>query len=367
MGRRVKGSGSIYFRESTKTYVGEITVHGQARSHSAKRKADVDACLRAEAEKVAPTQYTVRTAAEAWMAQHVSGLRESTAKNYRQMLDLYVLPHLGDMKPEDVGRSDIRRMVAEMTGKSANTIRLARAVVHALYEWLIDDEVLEVNPCTRVSIPKQNRPKRRALTPAEVNRFLTAMEGTRWYHAVRFILATGLRRGELLALRWTDIRDGWLHVERSVSQAGVELPPKTITGIRRIKLGETAKGILQEQRTQLAKERIASEYIFPGDHGRAVRPNVLTVVASDRAKAYHVHASLHELRHTFATYALAGNAIDVKTLQTMLGHATAAMTLDTYSDMVPTNLEKAAGSVDDFAKSLTKKRSIVVPFTKAAR
>lgn len=364
MGRRVKGTGTIYRRKGAKDWTGSITLHGVTRTWSDPSKAKVDAWLRSECEKVAPTAYTVRSAADAWMQAHVSNLRDLTVKNYRQTLENHVLPILGDMKPEDVGRADIKRMVAAMSGKSANTIKLARAVVHAMFEWLIDNETLEANPCTRIAVPKSTRPKKRALTPAEVNRFLGAMRGSRWQHAVRFILATGLRRGELLALRWSDIKDGWLHVERSLSPSGVELPPKTITGIRRIKLGETAKGILKDQREQLAKERIASEYIFPGEHGKPIRPNVLTVVVNERAKEYHVHASLHELRHTFATYALAGNAIDVKTLQTMLGHATAAMTLDTYSDMVPANLERAADAVDDFAKTLTSERSILIPLKK---
>lgn len=368
MERRTKGTGSIYRRKGSKDYTGEITVHGERRTWSSPSRAKVEAWIAAEKAKAAPTEYTVASAAEAWMAEHISPrCRDVTTRNYRHVLDKYVLPVLGDMKAEDVTRGDVKRMIRALaaSGKAANTMRLARALVHSLYEWLVDEEKVAANPCTRIPVPKTTREKRRALTQAEVNRLLAAMKGTRWLHAVRFILATGLRRGELLALQWSDIRDGWLYVERAISQYGVELTPKTATSIRRIKLGEVARGILQDQRNQLAAERIASEYIFPGEHGRPVLPNVLTVVVSKQADRHNIHATLHELRHTFATYALASNAIDLKTLQTMLGHATAAMTLDTYADMVPRNLEKAAEAVDDFAKALTSERSIVIPLRKS--
>jgi len=359
---RAKGTGSVYQTPDGKWHA-KATIHGEARYRTTTSRKAADAWIKAEQAKMLPTSYTVRSASDKWMTEHVEPqCRRSTIIHYRQMLDRHLLPALGDRNVEDVRRGDVQAVVSAMAGRklSQSTMASAKRALHGVYEFLIGLDIVAVNPCAHVKVPAVPAKQRRALNPEQVRVLLDSLETCRWQNAVRFLLVTGLRRGELIGLKWSDIRDGWISIDRSVAPGGEVVPPKTKAGGRRFKLSDAALSVLEDQRDQLRIERIDSQLVFPAQSGASVSPMSLTTIIRDHAAAAGLSMTMHELRHTFATQALAGG-LDIKALQAILGHATAAMTLDTYGHIVDGKLEEAAAAVDGFAvRLLNPPRSKVV-------
>ena len=156
-------------------------------------------------------------------------------------------------------------------------------------------------------------------------------------------LATGLRRGELLGLKWEDLdlEQGTLRVQRQVSRINgevVEAPLKTKNSYRTISLGTDAVGILKEQRKKCG----SSEYVFPSPTGGPISPDsVIQMLHRVLKRAGLPKVRFHDLRHTFATVALQ-NGVDIKTVSGMLGHYSVGFTLDTYAHVTTQAQREAA-------------------------
>ena len=156
-------------------------------------------------------------------------------------------------------------------------------------------------------------------------------------------LATGLRRGELLGLKWEDLdlEQCTLRVQRQVSRINgevVEAPLKTKNSYRTISLGTDAVGILKEQRKKCG----SSEYVFPSPTGGPISPDsVIQMLHRVLKRAGLPKVRFHDLRHTFATVALQ-NGVDIKTVSGMLGHYSAGFTLDTYAHVTTQAQREAA-------------------------
>ena len=161
-------------------------------------------------------------------------------------------------------------------------------------------------------------------------------------------LATGLRRGELLGLKWEDIdfTAQMLRVRRQVGRVNGEVreaPLKTKNAYRTISLGTDAMGILKQQR----EKQPSSSYVFPGPTGGPIAPDsVLHMLHRVLDRAGLPEIRFHDLRHTFATLALQ-NGVDVKTVSGMLGHFSAGFTLDTYAHVTTAAQKKAAETMGE--------------------
>ena len=159
-------------------------------------------------------------------------------------------------------------------------------------------------------------------------------------------LVTGLRRGELLGLKWDDIdlKSGVLRVCRQVlRQDGkvVEAPLKTKNSYRSVSLGADAVEVLEQQK----KKAGGSEYMFPSSTGGPMSPDsVLHMLQRVLKRAGLERVRFHDLRHTFATFALQ-NGVDVKTVSGMLGHYSAGFTLDTYAHVTTAAQREAANTM----------------------
>ena len=156
-------------------------------------------------------------------------------------------------------------------------------------------------------------------------------------------LATGLRRGELLGLKWEDIdlERGDLRVRRQIARINgevVEAPLKTKNAYRTLPLAEDTIGVLEAQR----KKTGSSQWVFPSTTGGPISPDsVLHMLHRVLKRAGLPRVRFHDLRHTFATLALQ-NGVDVKTVSGMLGHFSAGFTLDTYAHVTTASQRQAA-------------------------
>lgn len=299
-----------------------------------------------------------------WLDEYKSGtIRSSTMYGYRQYARLYIKPILGDKAISRITSTDIQRMYTRLKregrihghpeyGYQLSDAMLSR--IHAMLHHAMKDaqsaHLIAKNPTEGTVVPKPNYRPKQILNEEQLDTFMAAIEQDEvWRDFFYTELTTGLRRGEICGLRWEDFDDaeGTLKTIRSVSshKAGaLEIgETKTNKGRRIISLPDSAAQRLRER-----KETAISDWIFPNPlhPEEPVNPGY----AYNRMKTILKNARLpsirfHDLRHTFATIAL-GNGMDVKTLSAMLGHVSAATTLDIYTHITNPMRSEAAAKID---------------------
>ena len=212
--------------------------------------------------------------------------------------------------------------------------------------------IIPRNPTEEIEAPKFSYKPKKVLTDKHLDKFMeTVRQDVVWYGFFYTELITGLRRGESCGLKWEDFDDeaGTLKVRRSIhEEKGGKLTPwgtKTAAGTRTIILPPSTVELLRERKKSALTERIFPNPLKPE---QPTRPSA----AYERTKALLKQAGLpdlrfHDLRHTFATHALA-SGVDVKTLSGILGHTRAAFTLDTYTHTTGDMQKRAAEIVEIF-------------------
>ena len=284
-----------------------------------------------------------------WLEKHMTGtVRPGTLEGYRKDMDNHVKPYLGEKLLIKLTSDDLRELYQLLLergrklprqncgpGLAPATVRGIHATLHHALKTAADEGLIPFNPAEKVTPPRvQNTPKR-VLTHDQMEKFLCAIRFNPIWHDFFYTeLTTGLRRGELCGLTWDDFDSeaGTLKVRRTIHArkgGGLEAgETKTYAGQRTILLPYSTTQLLKERRTAAL-----TKWIFP-DPLRPERP-VNPSSAYRRLKELLKQAGLpslrfHDLRHTFATHALA-SGVDAKTLSGILGHTKASFTLDTYT------------------------------------
>ena len=284
-----------------------------------------------------------------WLEKHMTGtVRPGTLEGYRKDMDNHVKPYLGEKLLIKLTSDDLRELYQLLLergrklprqncgpGLAPATVRGIHATLHHALKTAADEGLIPFNPAEKVTPPRvQNTPKR-VLTHDQMEKFLCAIRFNPIWHDFFYTeLTTGLRRGELCGLTWDDFDSeaGTLKVRRTIHArkgGGLEAgETKTYAGQRTILLPYSTTQLLKERRTAAL-----TKWIFP-DPLRPERP-VNPSSAYRRLKELLKQAGLpslrfHDLRHTFATHALA-SGVDAKTLSRILGHTKASFTLDTYT------------------------------------
>jgi integrase len=284
--------------------------------------------------------------------------KPKTWRRYSELLRLHVMPDLGRVKLARLTPLQVPRLYSDRLaeGLSSTTVHHLHTVLHGALEAAVRLDLVARNVCDRVDAPKVLRHEMRALSEAEAQRLLEAAEGTRWAALYRLALATGMRQGELLGLRWSDVdlERGWLQVARTLhwipGQGFVFSAPKTARSRRRISIREDIVEALRAHRRRQLAERMAfgegwvdEDLVFPNmlggpmDGGNLVYQCFLPLLKA----AGLPRIRFHDLRHTAATLAL-GRRVPVKVVSEMLGHASTAITQDLYSHVLPDMQEAAA-------------------------
>lgn len=299
---------------------------------------------------------TVATFMTKWLSDAVLPSRRArTHQLYSDMNRLYIEPNIGGTRLSKLMPLHVQGLYSQLERdkKSARLRQLVHGTLRNALGQALRWGLIARNPCDAVEKPRASRPTMTVLDAKQVAALLKAARGDRLEALYVLALATGLRRGELLALQWKDIDfdDHALMVNRTLVDLSGKLDvaePKTAKGRRRVDLPESVTAALWRHRKRmLAEGRAASLWVFCDSDGGPLRgSNLLRRSFSPLlTKAKLSHVRFHDLRHTAATLLLVAG-VHPKVVQERLGHATIAMTLDTYSHVLPTMQRKAADSID---------------------
>ncbi|WP_245446662.1 site-specific integrase [Bradyrhizobium sp. MOS002] len=314
----------------------------------------------AAGEQVDPTRMTVSEFLDRWLRDWVPGnVSPKTAERYGELLRLHVRPHLGVGRVQKLRAVHLTQLYGKLGASLApRTVGHVHRVLRQSLGHAMDWDILATNPAARVKAPHVDQEEVETLTAAEIRAVLEKARGRPIYQIAALALATGMRRGELLALRWQDISldRSQITVARSLEQTAQGLrfkPPKTRHGRRTITLPASAVADLRSHWKAQQELRLAlgagksppSSLVFADSNGEPRKPNAVTKEWQRTAGMAKVTATFHSLRHTHASQLIAGG-IDILTVSRRLGHASAAITMNVYAHLIPQTDERAAAAIE---------------------
>ncbi|TPW74205.1 tyrosine-type recombinase/integrase [Schumannella soli] len=307
-------------------------------------------------EWVDPTRARITIAewAPQWYAAQLQ-LKATTLSGYRLSLDRHVVPRWGNYRLADVGHADVQSWVTELSQTlAASTVRQIFLVLSGLMKYAIRDGRMNRNPCDGVRLPRAKAKARGYLTHEQVGALARAC-GQEYGDIVLFLAYTGLRWGEMAALKVgrLDMLRRRMEVAEGVTAPRGELVWSTPKSHASRSVPFPA--FLTSAIAARCVGRRRDELVFVGPDGGVLRSNNFrrrqfadAVAACKGVDADFPSLTLHDLRHTAASLAISAGA-NVKAVQRMLGHASAAMTLDVYADLFDDDLDSVATALDSRA------------------
>lgn len=363
--RRANHEGSIYYHNATGRWAGQVSIgydgNGRKKRKTvyAKKQEDV---VKKIAELKAnsfigivtdPKKHTLASYLASWYKTNVTPrLKESTCISYDGTIRNHIIPALGGVKLEKVNKPMIKELLAslESGGKSIRLRQMVHDVLSSALSQAVDDDLILRSPMPTKSRPRNmNQSKAKFLTSEQSATFLSSAECDRFYALYLLALQTGMRRGELLALKWEDIDSKYMSisVSRTVSDIRGHLvigTPKTDASNRKIALSLDAMKALEQHKLDQINAGLTTDLIFCNENGGLMRPNNLirrsfrTIVS--RANIPKIR--FHDLRHTAATLMLHECKLEARVVQETLGHAKVQTTLAIYGHVLPDSQAEVA-------------------------
>ena len=367
--RRSRGEGSL-FKRADGRWTGVVTgfngqrryVYGRTRAEAARKLAELTH-QRDSGLPMPAGRHTVASFLAEWLQGQRSQLRPKSWRRHEEHIRIHIVPVVGKvslrrLSPQHLNHLYANRLAAGLSPVSVHHIHATvhRALVHAVRWGLLARNVADL-----VDPPRVQHREMLVLSPDQVRRLLVAAKGGPLEALIAVAVSTGLRRGELLALRWrdVDVDAGVLRVvgtlQRDYNRKLVISEPKTPRSRRQVELSGLAVDALRrhraaqtEMRLLLGDEWEANDLVFPNPFGKPQDGSHLLlgqfVPLLERARLPRIR--LHDLRHTAATLLLS-RGMHPKIVSEMLGHTTVGITLDLYSHVTPTMQREAARAMDE--------------------
>jgi integrase len=350
--RRQRSKGGFATKRDAQTYL-EKTVH---TVHTG--------------EYVEPARMTLAEyLLERWLPAIETSIRPSTFDSYTRQLKLHVIPYLGRVQLQQLSVDHLDRLYAELIkhgredgkgGLSPKTIHYLHTTLHKALRDAVRKQLLNRNVADAADPPRTSQAGNHEMqtwNPEQVRTFLAALRGHRLEAAYLLAVTTGMRRGEVLGLRWRDIdfKQARLAVRQTLGHVNYKLTfgaPKTMRSRRTISLDPATLAALSNHRARQRAERTAlgaaysdQDLVFAKIDGSPTHPDYFSQ-CFDRtvAKLPVPRIRLHDLRHTHATLGLRAG-VPAKIMSERLGHANVGFTLDVYTHVIPGHDQDAANQV----------------------
>src|SRR5215213_7909546 len=371
MARRGNGEGSITRHKKSGLYMARYTVHtatgpkrktiyGKTRAEVAekltKAMAERDSGLVFDADNLKVGEYLKR-----WLSDSVKDtVKQTTYESYERIIRVHLVPTLGRIKLKNLSPAHVRRLYREKldSGLSATSVQRIHALLHKALKQAVNDGLLPRNVTEAVTAPRQIRREIQALPPEQARAFLQAAKSDRLEALYLLAIHTGLRQGELMGLRWSDVdlEQRTLQVRRILSAAKgapTFTTPKNNKS-RSARLTARAVQALRDHRKRQIEERLKHAGVWqeiglvftatvgtPLDHHNVFRRSFKLLLW----RAGLPDIPFHALRYSFATLMLSGRE-HPKVVQEILGHSRINTTLDFYSHVLPDMQREAVDRLD---------------------
>ncbi|MGV3136587.1 tyrosine-type recombinase/integrase [Brevibacillus agri] len=296
-----------------------------------------------------------------WLENKKMSVRSSTFRNYEWLVNKHILPHLGKYELSKLNPMHIeafyRKLKKDESALSDEVISKIHTIINAVLTRAHERGFVAKNVAKLVDKPRFSKKKMEVWNEKEVLQFLDVAREDRLYIAFFLAITTGMRRGEILGLRWKDIdfENGEISIQQTLSNTGDELQePKTKSAQRSIALPEQTVAELKKHKRRIAQEKLLARSVYQDNDlvvctsvGTKVLPrNLIRTYYRLLKKADVPKIRFHDLRHSHATLLLK-KGVHPKIAQERLGHANIRITLDTYSHVLPNMQSEAAKQFGD--------------------
>jgi len=361
---RWEGRFTVGYREDGKQIYKNVLAKTQAEC-SKKLKAAIAAAKEIPAGESAPTAYTVAEWIDIWYENFIRpNLRETTRNQYESFIRHHIKPHVGAIRLQDLTSLQLQKLYNKLKdsgriqtdhalpnpGLSAKTVRSVHMMLSSCLAKAVNERLIPSNPAHGCNIPPKEKWEMKIIPLDKIGLFLHEADKAGYLAMFYLELTSGLRRGELLALLWTDVDTAncTISVSKQVIRVNGELkvlPPKTKNAVRKIVLPKQTIELLIAEH----ERHPDSTLLFPSPKtgGPLDPPAVARKMKTLLKRAGIDEIRFHDLRHTFATLSLQ-NGVDVKTLSHTLGHYSAGFTLDTYTHVTTQMKADAAEKIGGF-------------------
>lgn len=394
MGRAANGAGSIrkktvtnksgeytYFEARCTTGFDPVTGRQKQKSITGKTMREVQQKLSKmavevnEGTYVEPSKTMLKDWLETWEAEYTADVKASTALLYKENLDKYVIPYLGNVKLKNLTSLMIQHLYNRLLqdkesgglGLSAKSVRNVHGVLHKALQQAVDLGILRVNPTNACKLPKAVKKEKHPLDEAHTTAFLKAIQGHPHEYLYKITLFTGLREGEVLGLTWDclDFEHGTLLIKQQLCHERrkggktyfsptknsksrcLSLPPSVIRLFRLQRLKQNG------QRLEAGDVWEENGLVFSNNIGKPLSyRTVYDCFKRVMMKIDSPQTTFHDLRHTYTVLALKCGD-DIKTTQENLGHATPEFTLNVYAHVTHQMKKDSADRMEQMIQSVS--------------
>ena len=359
--KRANGEGSLFYNKSKKLWVAQYYINGQRKSKyarskdEARKKMILNQSHAINGTYFEPSKMTVEQWLKLWLKEYMVGKRApKTAENHENNIRNHIVPIIGKTKLKDLKPYQVQQMYNTVGQRlSSRSVRLVHLTLHgALKQAIFNDLILE-NVTEKCTLPKYRAKESRALTTDEQREFVEKIKNHPFELAYLFCLYAGLRRGEALALKWSDIdlEKMELHINKTVSRVKkmakddstrkseiIIKSPKTSTSRRFVPIAKELLPKIKSHRLRAQERKLAmgsdynkEDYIFVDLKGNPYDGSYLNILFQRIGKdIFTKPATVHTLRHTFITRGAEAN-IPLKVMQKLVGHSKISITADIYT------------------------------------
>lgn len=311
------------------------------------------------------SKITIHEWMDTWFDTYVvDNVSPTTASRYKGMISRYIKPALGNIMLQDLNMLTVQTWVnslkiSPVSGKpmSASTIKHIFDVLRGACDKAMLLEIIPKTPCAGISLPRGAKKAAVVFDEKQIRQLIAAAEGTDMELILHLEICAGLRRGELLGLRWCDVdfEKQQIHIVRTrvvVDGEVIVKEPKTESSCRTVDVPEQLIQKLKQHKAKCMANRLRlgpaykpSDYVIVNENGKEPYPESISQRFSRMLKAANLpHARFHDLRHLCASIMLM-QGVNVKIAQNHLGHACLQTTMSVYTHVLPSVSKEAAQKI----------------------